>query len=57
MQGNVHFREGRYEDAVTCYERAIMTYGPRVVYMSNLAAAYLKLEEYVSYSSALATLY
>ncbi|KIP07573.1 hypothetical protein PHLGIDRAFT_127540 [Phlebiopsis gigantea 11061_1 CR5-6] len=45
-EGNQFFREGQYEDAVECYERAITTYGPRLVYLNNLAAAYLKVERF-----------
>ncbi|KAI0345588.1 hypothetical protein BDW22DRAFT_1426260 [Trametopsis cervina] len=45
-EGNEHYKAGRYEQAVESYEAAITTYGPRAVYMNNLAAAYLKLEKY-----------
>lgn len=43
-QGNKHFRDQSFVEAAKCYEKAIMTYGPRPVYMNNLAAACLKLE-------------
>ena len=47
MKGNKHFREQRFDKAARCYEKAIMTYGPRAVYANNLAATYLKLERCV----------
>lgn len=47
-QGNKHFREKQWDLAIECYEKAILAYGPRVTYMNNLAAAYLKVERYVT---------
>ncbi|KAI0069652.1 TPR-like protein [Panus rudis PR-1116 ss-1] len=45
-EGNNHYRSQRWAEAASCYERAIMIYGPRATYMSNLAATYLKLQRY-----------
>ncbi|KAJ3554386.1 hypothetical protein NM688_g3139 [Phlebia brevispora] len=45
-KGNEHYKNGRFDDAVKCYEDAIIEYGPRVVYLNNLTAALLKLERY-----------
>ncbi|GJE90514.1 hypothetical protein PsYK624_066540 [Phanerochaete sordida] len=45
--GNNYFKEQRYADAAECYEEAVTTYGPRVPYLNNLAATYLKLKRYL----------
>lgn len=47
-QGNALFRKGKYEAAVEKYIAATAAYGPRAVYLSNLAAALLKLDRYTS---------
>ncbi|KAI0284828.1 hypothetical protein BC826DRAFT_1109520 [Russula brevipes] len=44
--GNVHFRAGDYFEAIEEYRIAIETHGPSAPYLSNIAAAWLKLEEY-----------
>ncbi|KAH8977998.1 hypothetical protein EDB86DRAFT_991424 [Lactarius hatsudake] len=44
--GNALFRKGKYQKAIEEYEAAIKTHGPSVVYLSNMAAAWLKLEAY-----------
>ncbi|KAI0264885.1 hypothetical protein BC834DRAFT_1042084 [Gloeopeniophorella convolvens] len=44
--GNVHFRAARYRKAIEEYNNAIIKHGPRCVYLSNIAAAWLKLGEY-----------
>ena len=50
-QGNQLFKEGRYEDALTCYTKALNLdtsgVGERNVYLKNRAACYLKLEKYI----------
>lgn len=48
LKGNIHFKNGRYEEAVESYKTALDIHGAKVVYMSNLAAAYLKLEMQVN---------
>lgn len=45
LQGNAHFREGEYRKAIAEYEGAIKIHGPTPAYLSNMAAAWLKLEE------------
>jgi cytochrome c-type biogenesis protein CcmH/NrfG len=45
MQGNELFRQNKYEDAAVAFERACEIAGPHPVYLSNAAAAYLKLDE------------
>ena len=44
-QGNQFFKDGDFEEAVDCYEQAIAAYGPKAIYMNNLAAALLKLSK------------
>ncbi|KAG6916896.1 hypothetical protein DXG01_004729 [Tephrocybe rancida] len=44
--GNNLFQGGDYEGAVEAYQEAIDEYGSTAVLYSNLAAAYLKLEQY-----------
>ncbi|KAI0264884.1 hypothetical protein BC834DRAFT_237375 [Gloeopeniophorella convolvens] len=44
--GNTHFRAGNYRQAIDEYQVAVDTHGPRAAYLSNLAAAWLKLEEW-----------
>ncbi|KAH9059441.1 hypothetical protein EDB83DRAFT_2552313 [Lactarius deliciosus] len=44
--GNALFRKGKYPMAIEEYEAAIKTHGPSAVYLSNMAAAWLKLEAY-----------
>ncbi|KAI0264881.1 hypothetical protein BC834DRAFT_237306 [Gloeopeniophorella convolvens] len=44
--GNTHFRASEYHKAAEEYQAAIDRHGPRAVYLSNLAAAWLKLEEW-----------
>ncbi|KAI0065070.1 hypothetical protein BV25DRAFT_1989327 [Artomyces pyxidatus] len=46
--GNLLFRQGKYPEAIEMYEQAIVFNGPRPVYLLNLAAAYLKLDQYES---------
>ncbi|KAI9438976.1 hypothetical protein H4582DRAFT_1946018 [Lactarius indigo] len=46
--GNAHFRKGEYRKAIKDYEAAITINGPSAAYLSNMAAAWLKLEEYDS---------
>ncbi|KAH9035205.1 TPR-like protein [Lactarius pseudohatsudake] len=48
LQGNAHFRKGEYRKAIKEYEAAITINGPSPAYLSNMAAAWLKLEEYDS---------
>ncbi|KAI9438977.1 hypothetical protein H4582DRAFT_107123 [Lactarius indigo] len=45
--GNVHFRRGEYYMAIAAYEAAIDVL-PTAAYLSNMAAAWLKLEAYDS---------
>jgi Flp pilus assembly protein TadD len=45
-QGNILFKQEKYEEAVELYNKAVSVNGTQPVYMSNLAATYLKLEEY-----------
>ena len=44
FQGNDLFRSGDWKEAAEKYRDAIMCWGPQPVYLSNLAAALLKLE-------------
>lgn len=44
LQGNVHFRKGQYQQAIEKYDMAMKTHGPSPAYLSNMAAAWLKLE-------------
>ncbi|KAI0264883.1 hypothetical protein BC834DRAFT_237374 [Gloeopeniophorella convolvens] len=45
-EGNIYFRAGEYHKAIEEYQTAVKKHGPRAVYLSNLAAAWLKLEEW-----------
>lgn len=45
IKGNELFKQQRYEEAVTAFENACETAGQHPVYLSNAAAAYLKLDE------------
>ncbi|KAJ7348890.1 hypothetical protein DFH08DRAFT_631066, partial [Mycena albidolilacea] len=45
-QGNDYFREGEYKEAAVMYNFAVELNGTQPAYMSNLAATYLKLEDY-----------
>ncbi|KXN91921.1 RNA polymerase II-associated protein 3 [Leucoagaricus sp. SymC.cos] len=45
-EGNGYFREGCYVEAIGKYNEAAKIVGQRPVIMSNLAVAYLKLEQY-----------
>ncbi|KAJ7084840.1 hypothetical protein B0H15DRAFT_847785 [Mycena belliarum] len=44
--GNDLFRQGKYAEAAAIYNQAVNTFGTQPVYMCNLAATYLKLEDY-----------
>jgi len=44
LQGNARFRKGEYRKAIEEYEAAITINGPSPAYLSNMAAAWLKLE-------------
>ncbi|KAI0264870.1 hypothetical protein BC834DRAFT_1042072 [Gloeopeniophorella convolvens] len=44
--GNAHFHSGEYQKAIEEYKLAVKVHGPRAAYWSNLAAAWLKLEEW-----------
>ncbi|KAF8061751.1 hypothetical protein FPV67DRAFT_1452635 [Lyophyllum atratum] len=44
--GNELFKAGRYAEAVDVYQDALGMFGSKAVLYSNLAAAYLKLEDY-----------
>jgi Flp pilus assembly protein TadD len=44
FQGNAHFRAGDYGEAIQEYQVAINIHGPNAAYLSNMAAAWLKLE-------------
>lgn len=46
-QGNKFFRQGKNGEAASRYRQAALVYGPKPVYMNNLAAALLKLQQYV----------
>ena len=46
-KGNRLFKEGDYKGASHVYAQAVELFGPRPVLMSNLAAAYTKLELFV----------
>ncbi|KAK2185884.1 hypothetical protein NP493_219g00021 [Ridgeia piscesae] len=50
-QGNAMFKAGKYEEALTCYTKALNLdtsgVGERNVYLKNRAACYLKLEKYL----------
>lgn len=43
-QGNDFYKEGDYEEAIHNWLHAIEVNGTQPAYMSNLAAAFLKLE-------------
>eukprot|EP00731_Ephydatia_muelleri_P018189 Em0011g229a len=48
-QGNVHLKEGRYQEAVDCYSKAIdlvLNSAHSATYYCNRAAAYIKLQEH-----------
>jgi cytochrome c-type biogenesis protein CcmH/NrfG len=45
MKGNEFFKQKKYEDAAAAFERACEIAGPHPVYLSNAAAAYLKLDQ------------
>lgn len=45
--GNRLFKDGDYKGASRVYAQAVELFGPRPVLMSNLAAAYMKLELFV----------
>jgi hypothetical protein len=47
FQGNAYFREGDYPKAVLEYDAAMKIHGPRLAYLSNAAAAWLKMEVWV----------
>jgi len=47
FQGNAYFREGDYHKAILEYDTAMKIHGPRLAYLSNAAAAWLRLEEWV----------
>ncbi|TFY57503.1 hypothetical protein EVJ58_g6978 [Rhodofomes roseus] len=51
-EGNKLFKEGKSAQAASKYRQAAMIYGPRPVYMSNLAAALLKMGKYIEAESA-----
>ncbi|KAJ7216647.1 hypothetical protein GGX14DRAFT_312918, partial [Mycena pura] len=51
-QGNDYFREGKYKEAEVMYNAAVELNGTQPAYMSNLAATYLKLEDYELAESA-----
>lgn len=51
-QGNQFFREQRYPEAAEKYRRAALTYGPQPIYLSNLAAALLKMQCFEQAESA-----
>ncbi|KAK0491998.1 hypothetical protein EDD18DRAFT_1358419 [Armillaria luteobubalina] len=42
-QGNKYFLQGKYQEAIEQYKKAIDVHGPQSVYNANIAAAYLKL--------------
>ncbi|KAI9458499.1 hypothetical protein F5148DRAFT_1220668, partial [Russula earlei] len=44
FKGNAHFRAGEYLKAIVEYDAAIMIHGSNPAYLSNMAAAWLKLE-------------
>lgn len=48
-QGNELFRSEKWGQAAEKYRAAALLAGPQPVYLSNLAAALLKLKLYVSY--------
>ncbi|GJE90513.1 hypothetical protein PsYK624_066530 [Phanerochaete sordida] len=45
-EGDEHYKAQRHGKAAKSYKEAILTYGPRLVYVNHLAAAYLKLKRY-----------
>lgn len=45
FKGNAHFRAGDYRKAIDEYDATIKIHGPSAPYLSNMAAAWLKLEE------------
>ncbi|KAJ7144968.1 hypothetical protein C8R43DRAFT_829481, partial [Mycena crocata] len=45
-QGNDLFRQEKYAEAAAMYNAAVETNGSHPIYMSNLAATYLKLKDY-----------
>lgn len=44
FQGNAHFLKGEYREAIAEFEVAIQVNGPTALYLSNMAAAWLKLK-------------
>lgn len=51
-QGNACFRQGKYEEAIEYYQKAISVHGPRPTYYINIAAACLELELYLQAEEA-----
>ncbi|TFY60955.1 hypothetical protein EVJ58_g4815 [Rhodofomes roseus] len=51
-EGNTLFKEGKSAEAASKYRQAALVYGPRPVYMSNLAAALLKMGRHAEAESA-----
>ena len=47
IQGNKSFAKGDYQGAIQAYKEAIDIHGDQPVYLTNLAAAYLKLDKSV----------
>ena len=47
-QGNEFFRTEKWAQAADKYRDAALLDGPKPIYMSNLAAALLKLEQYAA---------
>ncbi|KAL0951723.1 hypothetical protein HGRIS_008397 [Hohenbuehelia grisea] len=45
-EGNEHFRNGRYYDAINCYDSAISLGGSKSVCFANMAMGFLKVEQF-----------
>lgn len=52
MQGNGLFKQGEWEEAAERYRSAALVGGPQPVYLSNLAACLLKLQQWELADSA-----
>ncbi|OCH91987.1 hypothetical protein OBBRIDRAFT_833801 [Obba rivulosa] len=46
IEGNHFFERGQYAEAAECYRNAALSYKPKPVFLTNLAAALLKLEHW-----------
>lgn len=45
LKGNELYKKGDWAGAIAAYRKAVQMDGPRPVYLTNMAAAYLKQEK------------